>query len=218
MILKIIFSKPENGMRIDNQHYINGFIHKCLGKNNKYHNSFSDYAISSLQGGKLCNGRLVFNENPYILVSSENSNFINDLIAGILTTDGNIEGIKFDRFEFSDYNVNDYYDKIITLSPILIKDKSGMKLSFKDEKFLEVLTNNCIKKLKHAGIMDKSFKIKIRNINKSKVKKIMVGNVFNICSLISLVVFGKPKTRKTLYNLGIGNSCGCGFGTIKIYE
>ena len=87
MILKIIFSKPENGMRIDNQHYINGFIHKCLGKNNKYHNSFSDYAISSLQGGKLCNGRLVFNENPYILVSSENSNFINDLMAGILTTD-----------------------------------------------------------------------------------------------------------------------------------
>ena len=102
MIVKIIFSKPENGMRIDNQHYINGFIHKCLGKNNKYHNSFSDYAISSLQGGKLCNGRLVFNENPYILVSSENSNFINDLMAGILTTDGNIEGIKFDRFEFSD--------------------------------------------------------------------------------------------------------------------
>lgn len=218
MILKIIFSIPANGLSINNQHYVNGFIHKCLGENNKYHDSFSDYAISSVQGGKLNNGKLTFNDNPYILISSENTEFINELMQGILTTNADIEGIKFSRFDFSDYNIHDYYDKIVTLSPILIKDKSGMKLSFKDEKFLEVLTSNCIKKLKHAGITDNSFKIEIRNIEKAKVKKIMVGDVFNICSLISLIIYGKPKTRKTLYNMGIGNSCGCGFGTIKIYE
>ena len=56
MIVKIIFSKPENGMRIDNQHYVNGFIHKCLGKNNKYvekfEKEFEPYSIDIIESGK----------------------------------------------------------------------------------------------------------------------------------------------------------------------
>ena len=215
MIINIILTQPTSKVPVNNQHYINGYFHKLLGENNKWHDSFTDYAVSSLQGGHLVDGYLVFNDNPFITISSENQEFINSVINGALSSDAEVFGMKFKTLDFKDYNVNQYYDKVYTISPILIK-KDGKKISVRDEEFLDTLTNNCKAKLKHKGIVDDTFKLEIRNLEKAKVKKIMVGDVFNICSMVSLVVYGKKKTRSTLYNMGLGNSTGCGFGTVKI--
>ena len=225
MIVKIYFDSlnQEDNIIIpfNNQKELNSFIYRTLGDNNSYHDSFSDYSISGLQGGKKYDDKNIIFTNskkPYVQVSSENSKFINDLLIGLSKNKYTFFGLVFSRTEFMDYNVNKRFDTIITLSPVIVKDRTGRKISINDENFLSLLKENCIKKLKHKGIVDDTFDIIIRHPEKARQKMIMVGNIFNICSKISLYVYGKPSTRKTLYNLGLGGSTGSGFGSVMLYN
>lgn len=220
MIIRVNFTKPKNNIPIINQKELNSYIHKCIGINNPYHNTFSDYSISSIQGGKLINNKeLSFNDNiPHIIITSENINFISTIMGGIQADKFTYFDMKFKNFEISDFKVHDYYDTVITISPIIVKNKDGYKMAFDNPKWLSVLTEQLKAKLEHKGIYDNTFKIEIRNVERAKIKKIWVGDVFNISSYISLKVYGKPNTRRTIYNMGFGGSTGSGFGTIKIYE
>ena len=66
--------------------------------------------------------------------------------------------------------------------------------------------------------MDPTFKMEIINPHKAKSKCIWVGKVFNPCSNVRLRIYGKKKTRETLYNMGLGGSTGSGFGSVKLYS
>jgi len=214
MILTVYLTKPTENIPIRNQKEMNSFIHKTIGKDNPYHDSFSDYSISSIQGGKLIDGVLKFNSNPYIVITSNNEAFINMLVSKFMKKEYEFYGCKFQKLTLNEFTVNKYYDIIHTISPILLKHENR-KITIDNEKFSEILYNNCLNKLKYAGIQDNSFKIEIKKQN-LKQKIIYVGNTFNICTYGNLIIFGEKNTRKTLYNLGLGNSTGSGFGTIQI--
>jgi CRISPR-associated endoribonuclease Cas6 len=220
MIIKVIFTNPENNIiPIKNQKELNSYIHKCIGVNNEYHDKFSDYSISSIQGGKLVNKNMLTFQNsvPYIIITSEDLNFITNIMEGIQNSNHMFFNMKFERFEISDFVINEYCDTIITVSPILLK-KNGYKVTFKHEKWVELLTEQLKAKLLHKGIVDDTLRIEIRNPQRGKEKVIWVGDTFNPCSYLSLKVYGTKKARKTLYNMGFGNSTGCGFGTIRLYN
>lgn len=221
MYFKIFFKNPNGGdviIPIKNQKELNSFIYKTLGDNNIYHDSFSDYSISSIQGGKLYDKEhLIFEDKPYIVVASENTVFIETLINNLKERKYTFFDLTYDTYDVFSYNVNPRFDTIITISPILLKHK-GKKISIDNENFLPLLKENCIKKLKHVGINDKTFDLTIRHPEKAKTKMIMVGDVFNICTMVSLYVTGKPKTRLTLYHLGLGGSTGSGFGAVKVFN
>ena len=220
MIIKVNFTNPESNIPINNQKELNSYIHKCIGHDNKYHDSFSDYCISSIQGGKLVNNNeLSFDKStPYIIITSENCEFISKIMNGIQMDRHDYFGMKFKNFEITDFKINDFCDTIVTISPIIVKDKNDYKIDFNNDKWIQTLTDQLKGKLHHKGIIDDSFKIEIRNIKRAKVKTVWVGNVFNVSSMISLKVYGKPNTRRTLYNMGFGSSTGCGFGCIKVYD
>lgn len=220
MIIKVIFTNPENNIiPIVNQKELNSYIHKCIGVNNKYHDTFSDYSISSIQGGKLCDkDKITFqNSTPYIIITSDNLEFISNIMMGIQNSTHSFFNMKFERFEISDFVVNDYCDTIITVSPILLK-KNGYKITFRNDNWLDILTEQLKSKLFHRGVVDDTLHIEIRNYHRGKEKVILVGNVFNPCSYLSLKVYGKKETRKMIYNMGFGNSTGSGFGTIRLYN
>lgn len=220
MRVKITFNKNNNvAVPINNIDAQNSFLHKILGANNIYHDIFSEYSISSLQGGKLDKntGNLIFTELPYIYVSSLNYFFLNNLLKSLGETNETLCGMTIDDYFVDDFKVNRFFDKIITISPILLKNKDGRSITFKDNEWLNLLKINCIKKLEKLGIYDNTFDIEIRNIDKAKTKKIQVSNdAFAISSMISLTVYGKPETRHALYCLGLGKSTGSGFGAIRI--
>lgn len=218
MILKVIFDKTNVTLPIVCQKELNSFIYRTLGDNNKYHDSFSDYSISSIQGGKLYNkNELKFIDNPYIIITSLNNEFINDMIVGLEKRKYDFFGMKYKKMEISEFMPNKRFDIINTISPVIVK-LNNRKISIDNELFIQTLKQNCIDKLKHKGVEDETFDIFIRNKHKTKKKYIIVGDVFNICTNISLYVYGKPNTRKILYNMGLGGSTGSGFGTIKMYH
>ena len=220
MRVKISF-KNYSDIPVRNQKELNSYIHRCIGHDNKYHDSFSRYSISSIQGGKLdCkSGMLKFESEPYIYVSSPDSEFMQNLVMGAMTSGEKLFSMEFLKVEPAEQKVNEYYDTLITLSPILYKRKpDGRKITFDDPEWIGGLTEQCVKKIEHAGLSSNGFRIELRNPDKSKKKMIYVGDVFNPCSHVSLRVFGDKDARKYLYSVGLGNSCGSGFGSVKIYE
>ena len=199
----------------------NSYIHKCLGINNHYHDTFSSYSISSIQGGILKNGMLNFEEGMYIVISvpEKEQKFLSAIMTGILINPDFGFGMKFISFTPTEVDVHKYHDYVQTISPIILKD-GRIRKTFKDDGFWEELTARTIKKLKHydPDINVNGFKLSIADINNpnNKIKKIMVKGYVNKCSQVCMKIEGHKKTRMLLYDLGIGSSTGSGFGAIKV--
>ena len=221
MRLRINLTHPTQDVPVNNQHQMNGFIYAILGNDNPYHDSVSDYSISSLQGGKLKDDKLTLSfeeSNPHFYVASQNSAFIGDFVLGTKRENISVFGMKIDNIDITyDFRPHDYCDDIITISPILIRGKDDRKIQFDSPEWSVEIMRNCTGKLRHQGIEDKTFRIELVATGKPKKKCVWVGDVFNPCSSVRLRVYGKKKTREALYNLGIGNSTGSGFGAVKIY-
>lgn len=219
--LRINLTYPTVDVPVNNQHFLNGFIHSSFGDNNPYHDSFSNYNISSLQGGKLKDDKKTLsfnNSSPHFFISGDND-FLSFAINAFIRSEASMFGMKFESIgSFDDFKLNKYFDDIVTISPIIVKNDNKQKITVDDKDFLHHLTINCLKKLSYNGIVDTSFRLEIINPHKSKSKCIWVGNVFNPCSNVRLRVYGKKKTREMLYNMGLGGSTGSGFGSIKIYS
>ena len=200
-------------------------LHNILGNNNEYHDKFSNYSLSPVRGGKLDIDRqmLCFNEgSPYFYLSSPDDNFIHNVWSKVHFNNGNFEIMGFPvvcegLMAFQDFRCHHQYDKIKTESPILLK-VNGNLITVKDEGFMDALENNCKQKLLHQGINDPSFKIELISPELSKQKLVTYKEKKIATSQIRLKVWGKKKTRKELFELGLGKSTGCGFGCVSIYE
>lgn len=224
----IRFSENKELVPIVNQAIINGYIHKCLGRDNEFHNSKNDYCISHLYGGKLNEDKktLSFNDGGYICVSSNNQSFLGSIISGILKNPELGWGMNFKRFDFikEDFigSGTKYksWHHFATLSPFIIKDYADKKtytfVTLNDVDFTIKVREHLMKKLSeiYDDIDLTDFDIKIENRPSNKVKKIMVKNVINKANQCQISIFCKADVAEKIYNLGIGQSTGSGFGTI----
>jgi len=200
---------------------VNGLINRCLGENNKYHGSFSDYCISSIQRGKMSKGGLLmFPNGAYIQVSSNDKDFINDLVSGIIANCDNLSigGLRYKDIDIGAFEPFKEYDIIRTISPLYIS-KNGRSLTFKDDNFIEVLTDKSRKKLMHNGLSERvanTLSFSLFHPENAKTKMIEIGKQKNICSQIMLYVKGDKKARTMLYEMGLGKCTGFGFGAVTI--
>lgn len=225
MIFNIIFEKTDKVIDFNNQHQMNGFIFTMLGEMaEKYHNAYSGYSVSSIQGGRMspCKKGLVFDESPFVQISSNDNSVIGDFVNCALNAidkkTANFFGLYPVRIEGPYiFNCCTNYDVVRTMSPILVK-KDGVKLTCNDDGWVDALTDNCVKKLKHSDIVDDTFRIVVGNKDNIHSKIVMVGEVFNPCTEGVFMVYGKRSTREVLYNSGLGNSTGSGFGAIRILK
>lgn len=96
-------------------------------------------------------------------------------------------------------------------------------LVLNEEKFSEALTNHTKNKLQkiNPSIDLSNFKIEVRKHASHKIKTIYKEydhvnkkSVVNYANQCHVNVFCNKKVAEIIYNLGIGQSTGCGFGTI----
>lgn len=220
MRIKIEFSETESKLPINNQHLVNSYIHKVLGNNNIYHDAKSNYCISQLCGGKMNEDKsLSFKKNPFIIVTSDDMEFINKIIIGVMNTPEFCSGIIFKNISFIDEYFYNGWNHFFTLSPILLKEQTrGERVKFitvNDADYSEKLKNHMINKLsKIDSKLDLSdFEIIIGDKLK-KVRKVLVKNVINHASSVKISIKTNKTVASKLYNLGLGQSTGSGFGTI----
>lgn len=221
MRIKINFSPNKTPVPIANQSLLNSYVHKCLGRNNEYHDARSNYNISSLYGGKLRADKetLDFENGGYIVASSQDTTFINLLLMGLINNLEFTHGMTFAGVDHINESFIDGWNHFATLSPFLIKkykDRSYSFLTLKDEDFKGQVKEYLVKKLSQIDeTLDlRDFDVNIPDNATHKVKGIRVKNVVNQANQCHISIHSNKKVVELLYNIGIGQSTGSGFGTI----
>lgn len=231
MRIKILLSKTDKELPINNQHIVNSFIHRALGKDNKYHDAKSDYSISSLQGGKLIKGtdRIKIEDRGYITITSLNQEFLNNILISLYTTDFH-EDIKVSGIEFIEEYFYNGWNHFATLSPFIIKeyvDKKTYSFStLNDNNFQDKVKQHLVNKVSkiNPDLDLKDFEVVINKNPSHKVKGVLVKNVINKANQCQVSIKCSKKVAELIYNIGLGQSTGSGFGTIyktenhKIYR
>ena len=222
MRFKIQLSGTDKPLPIEHHHIVIRYIHRVLGKDNVYHDAKNDYSISSLIGGKLIPNtkNISFKKGGYIIISSQNQNFLNDIMMNFYTTEF-YGDIKVTGVEFIQEQFNNGWNHFAVLPPgFIIKDYKNKKEygfhTLNDENFETIVKNYLIKKLfKIDPTLNLSdFDVRIVKHDKHKVNKVMIKNVKNIANLCHISIHSNKKVAEILYHIGIGQSTGCGFGVI----
>src|SRR5208283_1553482 len=147
MRIKINFSKNTEEVP-NNLNVVNSYIHNCLGRNNQYHNTHSNYCVSRLLEGSIINGgkNIDFSNGGYILVTSLDMEFLNKIIIGVLKNEIGY-GMKFmgiDNIDEVFYNGWNYFKT--TNAGFLLVKKEGGYYTIEDDNIELKLTEHIINK------------------------------------------------------------------------
>jgi CRISPR-associated endoribonuclease Cas6 len=152
-------------------------------------------------------------------------------------------GMKFMNIEHVNEQFMDGWNHFAVLSPFIIKGNYGKNdysfltidgeykrvdgkwnlISVDNYNFQNIIKEHLSNKLKKIdeSLDVSNLKVKIDEFdkdgnkhNKHKVKKVYVKNVLNYANQCQLSIFCNKKVAELLYNIGIGQSTGAGFGTI----
>ena len=225
MRIKIIFNGSNKNFDDSIIGKINGFVNYCLGDNNEYHGKFSNYSVSSLQGGKMDkNGVLTFKDGAYLYISSLDAEFISKFMMKLLSSNQGIDDMTVKYFEIEKLIPHNNYDIVRTVSPILLtvsKDRNKRIVTIKDDDFFDILSEQSKKKLLKEGfdvVKVNTLKIEPFHTEKAKTKCVFIKDTPNIGSMIMAIVKGEPEIREALYTMGLGKSTGYCFGSVTINQ
>lgn len=245
MRIKVNFSK-NTSLVPNNNKVILQYIHRCLGRDNKYHDKPSEYNISHLYGGEINYDEvntLNFKNGGYFIISSMDKEFMGKVLMGLLDNPEISYGMRFLNIEHMNEKFMDGWNHFATLSPFIIKgnygknDYSFMTLngeykrtngkwsieennSYNFENLIKEYLINKLNKIDPSLDLT-DFNVKIDEFdkngikhNKHKVKTVYVNNILNFGNQCQLSIFCNKKVANLIYNIGIGQSTGAGFGTI----
>jgi CRISPR-associated endoribonuclease Cas6 len=161
-----------------------------------------------VDGGKklLCN-------NPYILLSSQDLEFMEKFVGGCFGIDYS-EDIKFVNNDF--IKVHDFYGGYNFFKTVgtgvLLKSK-GASINANDKSYSKKLKESILRKYKlvHGKEYNKDFSI---DISKYLLRNVIVKHNKNIVSDIVFKLSGDKDISEFIYYNGIGKSTGSGFGML----
>lgn len=225
MIIKVYFEEIGDTIPFANQHVLNGIVYKRFFNGEKtIHNNFSPYSVSSIQGcimNEEGNG-LTPLSRPYIMFSSQSEDIVLKFITGVEKEIEKGDKVFFGRrvagYSYHDFDLGASYDIVKTISPVLLRDDKHRQSCCTDNGWSALLKAKTKAKLEKMGIFDETFDIVFDKKNPPRRKGVFVGNTFNPCTTFVALVKGQRKTRLALYNMGIGQSTGSGFGAVSILK
>lgn len=210
---------------LHSQKLVNSYIHRCIGPN-EFHDAQSKYNYSALKGGTPLNGKQeLFPKGAYILVSFDEKSpegraFFERLMSGLFTTEFG-HGFNYAGMSVTDAKFYDGYNMFVSVDPVLLKNSENRHMTVEEsgaEEYSKLLTEHTIRKLNKINPkLDLSgFNIEVREGAKTIYKE--VGNQFNFGSKIIAKIDCNRTVAKTIYDYGLGQSTGSGFGLIYDME
>jgi CRISPR-associated endoribonuclease Cas6 len=200
------------------QEILTSAIHKWLGKN-QWHNKTSLYSFSNLNGGRIKGNQLHFPKGTGFYFSSYHSEMIKGLIKGISQNPVITPELVVSEIKLCEKPIFKNREVFFTQSPILIKRKienREIHFTYEDEKSNDYMTETMVNKLKIAGINWEGLKIEFDKSYKNPKTKVIlykkIGNKANVCPVI---IEGNPEQIEFAWLVGVGNSTGIGFGSLK---
>lgn len=216
MRLKINFSKNTKPIPFDYKELVVGSIYKWLGdKSDIFHGrKYQKLTFSDLYGSKIKNNNLDFINGGYFLISSTDTDLLYNLMIGIQSNPMMFNGLTVT--EISKVKSPDFKKQILfkTKSMIFIKDENNQFVYPNNEKFSEIIKNKINAKLKFNGIQEDDT-IEIIFKSDYKIKKYNYKHIENKGVVGEFIFLGKPETKQFIFENGLGNSTGIGFGCIE---
>lgn len=195
-----------------------GTIHKWLGMND-IHNQMSLYSFSWLKGGKKENDSLYFRNGASFFISFYDSTKLKKIIKGVQNSPNVFSGMVVSDITIQDVPIFGLKQKFISESPIFLKyskDKRAKYYYFTDPESHEILTKNAKNKLRKGGLSDDGINVYFdTNYQNASTKGILFKGIFNKGSVCPIVVEGTPEQIAFIWDVGIGNSTGIGFGSLS---
>lgn len=220
MRLYIKFSKNTQIIPFNYQRLLTGCVHKWIGQDNKQHGVVSLYSFSWLQNVSANTRGLNLNGDSQMFFSFYESDLAKEVIKGIMKSPEMFCGVKVRDVLIKDTPEFSNFEKFHVASPILIKRKLGdgseKHYTFSDVEADELLTITLKTKLRRAGLDENNVRVYFdKDYPDAKTKLVTYGKIKNKTSVCPIVIEGTPEQIAFAWEVGVGNSTGIGFGTLK---
>lgn len=200
------------------QPVITGAIHKWIGEN-EFHDKTSMYSFSWLKGGYRKGGNLIFEKETSFQFSAYNNDVIKKLITGMQFDPTINYGLEVSEIVIQETPTFSNKETFFVSSPVLVKRKENERevhFTYDNVESDGLLTETMKTKLLRAGLNAEDVWVGFdRNYSGAKTKLVyykQIGNKTNICPII---IHGTPEQITFAWNVGVGNSTGIGFGSLK---
>jgi len=201
------------------QHQLTGALHKWLGING-YHDSLSLYSFSWLSGSQVQTGGLNFPKGATWFISSYDIEFIKLLIKGIKEDPTLAYGMSISSIVLQETPSFGNRNVFSPASPVFIKRNVGGSdkfFFFNDEDSSKYLTETLSNKLRKIGVEDNSLLVYFDRTQPDRIrtKKISYKGIDLKGSYCPIIIEGQPSSLSFAWDVGLGNSTGIGFGSLK---
>lgn len=218
--MRIFISLTSNNQLVpfNYQQFITGAIHKWLGEN-IYHNQTSLYSFSLLIGGQKKGNKLLFPQSTGFFFSAFDTKMIKDLIKGIQNDPHINFGLTVNEIQVRETPVFGNRHVFFVQSPVLVKrkvDNNEIHYIYNQPETDMLLTETLSTKLDIAGLSNEGINVRFdKEYAHAKTKVIYYNNIGNRANICPVIIEGSKEQIEFAWNVGVGNSTGIGFGSLK---
>jgi CRISPR-associated endoribonuclease Cas6 len=201
------------------QSYLTGTIHKWLGYN-EHHGALSLYSFSWFENVTIIkNTGIMLDNDSYFFISAYKEELIKQIIRGIMKDPFICFGSEVAEIQIRNTPVFSSTEKFFIGSPIFIKrrlDNREKHITFDHPKCNDYLTETLQKKLKAVNLPFENIKVRFdASYFYPKTKIIKYKEISNRANICPIIIEGTPEQIAFAWSVGVGNSTGIGFGSLK---
>jgi CRISPR-associated endoribonuclease Cas6 len=185
---------------------------------NEIHDDISLYSLSWLQGGKMIKDGFDFPKGAKWFISFWEEEIGKRLIINAMKDPIVCCGMDVREIQMQDTPNFGSKERFVTSSPVFIRkydeNKKASHLTYKDEKVDFYLTETLKKKLKTANL---NYDVTVqfdKTYQNPKTKLVKINEIKNRANFCPIIIEGNPEAIKFAWNVGVGHSTGCGFGSL----
>ena len=218
MRLHLTISPIKKEIQFNYQPILTGALHKWIGENEE-HGSLSLYSFSWLQGGSASTKGISFSHGTRFFVSAHDSSLLKKIISGIQEDPLIKAGFAVEEVMIEEDRVFGKEEVFHVASPVFVKRKiedREVHFTYTEENSNHYLTETLKRKLRKAGLSDAGVHVSFdKDYGGAKTKIIHYKQIKNKVSICPVKVIGSPEQIVFAWNVGVGNSTGIGFGSLK---
>lgn len=197
-----------------------GTIHKWIGAENDLHGHLAMHSFSWLQGARKGNGGLLFERGASFFISAYDEALIKKIMNGVLDEPEMFCGMKVNEIKLQYTPLFEEEQQYFSVaSPVLIKRKIGERVKhclFSDPEANESLTQSMRKKMERSGVNASGMSIAFdKEYTAAHSKLVNYRGVMNKASVCPVLVSGNQEQIGFIWDVGVGNSTGIGFGALN---
>lgn len=219
MRIYIKLSKNRNTIPFNYQHLLTGVVHKWIGENNHEHGKRSLYSFSWLQNTISTKSGINLGRDAYFFISAFDTALIKRITKGILEDPEMFCGSRVIDVQIRDVPDFSNEERFFLQSPVLIRQRDGAKtkhVTYQDDVFEELLTENLKVKLRSVDLPTDNVSVELdKSYAFPQTKLVDYKGIKNKTTLAPVIIKGNPEQIAFAWQVGLGNSTGIGFGSLK---